>query len=48
MFSCCSRRPLFIQECLPPDDVFGRKDFLHVEPKDGLSFLIRLSEPRFA
>ena len=31
-----------------PDDVFGRKDFLPVEPQDGLSFLFRLSEPRFA
>jgi hypothetical protein len=27
---------------------FGRKDFLPVEPQGGLSFLILLSEPRFA
>jgi hypothetical protein len=26
----------------------GRKDFLPVEPTGGLSFLFRLSEPRFA
>ena len=26
----------------------GRKDFLPVEPQGGLSFLFRLSEPRFA
>jgi hypothetical protein len=26
----------------------GRKDFLPVEPQDGLSFLILLSDPRFA
>ena len=29
-------------------DHFGRKDFLPVEPQSGLSFLFRLSEPRFA
>jgi hypothetical protein len=27
---------------------FGRKDFLPVEAQGGLSFLFRLSEPRFA
>jgi hypothetical protein len=31
-----------------PKDRFGRKDFLPVEPQGGLSFLVRLSEPRFA
>ena len=33
---------------MPPPDDFGRKDFLPVEPQGGLSFLFRLSEPRFA
>ena len=33
---------------MAPTDHIGRKDFLPVEPQGGLSFLFRLSEPRFA
>ncbi len=33
---------------MPPTNYSGRKDFLPVEPQGGLSFLFRLSEPRFA
>jgi hypothetical protein len=31
-----------------PDRALRRKDFLPVEPQGGLSFLFRLSAPRFA
>jgi hypothetical protein len=34
--------------CLRFQSRSGRKDFLPVEPQSGLSFLFRLSEPRFA
>jgi hypothetical protein len=29
-------------------EIFGRKDFLPVEPQSGLSFLFLLGKPRFA
>ena len=38
-----------LEKELPATDHFrGRKDFRPVDPLGGLSFLIRLSEPRFA
>jgi hypothetical protein len=45
----CPGMSLCSGERTPSKDVFfGRKDFLPVEPQGGLSFLFRLSEPRFA
>jgi hypothetical protein len=43
--------PLSLQEYsgIPtPKNHFGRKDFLPVKPRGGLSFLFRLSELKFA
>ena len=46
---CCRGNVLFFGERTPSTDHFrGRKDFLPVEPQDGLSVLFRLGEPRFA